>query len=144
MKSPITTSLRKQTPINKKAVPYMTANKSNFAYMKNRILLTLLLLTNIYNLMAQEDSYLWLEEVDGKKALDFVEQQNNATLNILTKQKEYQDIYNKNLTILNDTDKIAYPGIYGDLIYNFWQDKDHVRGIWRRTTKASYNTKNYS
>ena len=48
----------------------MTANKSNFAYMKNRILLTLLLLTNIYNLMAQEDSYLWLEEVDGKKAAE--------------------------------------------------------------------------
>jgi len=30
MKSPLTTSLRKQTPINKKAIPYMTANKSNF------------------------------------------------------------------------------------------------------------------
>jgi hypothetical protein len=25
MKSPLTTSLRKQTPINKKAIPYMTA-----------------------------------------------------------------------------------------------------------------------
>ena len=35
MKSPITTSLRKQTPINKKAIPYMTVNKSNFTYMKN-------------------------------------------------------------------------------------------------------------
>ncbi len=27
MKSPLTTSLRKQTPINKKAIPYMTAKK---------------------------------------------------------------------------------------------------------------------
>ena len=35
MKSPLTTSLRKQTPINKKAIPYMTVNKSNFTYMKN-------------------------------------------------------------------------------------------------------------
>jgi Peptidase family C25 len=34
MKSPLTTSLHKQTPINKKAIPYMTANKSNFTYMK--------------------------------------------------------------------------------------------------------------
>jgi hypothetical protein len=34
MKSPLTTSLRKQTPINKKAIPYMTINKSNFTYMK--------------------------------------------------------------------------------------------------------------
>jgi len=35
MKSPLTTSLRMQTPINKKAIPYMTANKSNFTYMKS-------------------------------------------------------------------------------------------------------------
>ena len=34
MKSPITTSLHKQTPINKKAIPYMTANKTTFTYMK--------------------------------------------------------------------------------------------------------------
>jgi hypothetical protein len=34
MKSPLTTSLRKQIPINKKAIPYMTINKSNFTYMK--------------------------------------------------------------------------------------------------------------
>ena len=86
MKSPLTTSLRKQTPINKKAIPYPTANKSNFAYMKNRILLTLLLLTNIYNLMAQEDSYLWLEEVDGKKALEFVEKQNKSKEIILARK----------------------------------------------------------
>ncbi|MGN6850716.1 MAG: prolyl oligopeptidase family serine peptidase, partial [Sphingomicrobium sp.] len=25
-------------------------------------------------------------------------------------------------------------------IYNFWQDADHVRGIWRRTSLASYST----
>jgi N-acetylglutamate synthase-like GNAT family acetyltransferase len=34
MKSPLTTRLRKQTPIDKKAIPYMTANKLNFTYMK--------------------------------------------------------------------------------------------------------------
>ncbi len=34
MKSPLTTCLRKQTPINKKAIPYLTSNKLNFTYMK--------------------------------------------------------------------------------------------------------------
>ena len=34
MKSPLTRSLRKQTPINKKAIPYMTVNISDFTYMK--------------------------------------------------------------------------------------------------------------
>ncbi|MCI9844456.1 S9 family peptidase [Flavobacterium pectinovorum] len=91
---------------------------------------------------AQEDPYLWLEEVDGKKALDFVEKENKATLDVLTNQSEYQDIYTKSLAVLNDTDKIAYPGVFGNYIYNFWQDSEHVRGIWRRTTKKSYYTKN--
>lgn len=28
----------------------------------------------------------------------------------------------------------------GDFVYNFWQDADHVRGIWRRTTLESFRT----
>jgi outer membrane protein len=42
MKSPLTASLREQTPINKKAIPYMTTNKINFTYMKRMLLLTFL------------------------------------------------------------------------------------------------------
>ena len=42
MKSPLTTSLRKQTPINKKAIPYMTANKSNCTYMKTKLFVLLI------------------------------------------------------------------------------------------------------
>ncbi|WP_243232097.1 prolyl oligopeptidase family serine peptidase [Flavobacterium pectinovorum] len=110
--------------------------------MKKSIIAFLFLLTNIYTMTAQEDPYLWLEEVDGKKALDFVEKENKATLDVLTNQSEYQDIYTKSLAVLNDTDKIAYPGVFGNYIYNFWQDSEHVRGIWRRTTKKSYYTKN--
>lgn len=91
---------------------------------------------------AQEDPYLWLEEVDGKKALEFVEKQNKSTVDFLTQQKNYEPIYNKCLAIINATDRIAYPDIKGDYIYNFWQDKEHVRGIWRRATKESYNSKN--
>jgi prolyl oligopeptidase len=110
--------------------------------MKKSTFLTLLLISNIFTLMAQEDPFLWLEEVDGKKALEFVEKQNKSSLDILTQQKDYQDIYDKSLAIINATDRIAYPSIYGSFIYNFWQDKDHERGIWRRTTKDSYNSGN--
>lgn len=91
-------------------------------------------------IQAQEDKYLWLEEVDGKKALEFVEKQNKATLAELSAEKDYQDIYNKNLAILNSTEKIAYPTIHGNYAYNFWKDADHVRGIWRRSTLESYKT----
>ena len=110
--------------------------------MKKSIIAFVFLFANFYTMNAQQDPYLWLEEVDGKKALEFVERQNKLTTDVLMKQKEYEDVYNKSLSVLNDTDKIAYPAIYGDLIYNFWTDKEHVRGIWRRTTKESYASNN--
>jgi prolyl oligopeptidase len=110
--------------------------------MKKSILIASLLFFNLFTLMAQEDPYQWLEEVDGKKALEFVEKQNKISQDIVTKQKDYKDIYDKSLAVFNATDRIAYPSIYGDYIYNFWQDATHVRGIWRRTSKESFNSGN--
>lgn len=93
-------------------------------------------------LKAQDDPYLWLEEVDGPKALEFVNKQNKTTLDRLSAVKEYQSIYDKSLEIYNSTERIVYPSMSGQYVYNFWQDKDHVRGIWRRTTKQSYENGN--
>ncbi len=87
---------------------------------------------------AQQDKYMWLEEVDGKKALEFAEAQSKATLDKLIKEKDYQSIYDKSLAVLNSTEKIAYPDIQGKYVYNLWKDKDHVRGIWRRCLLANY------
>src|SRR4030095_11049344 len=84
------------------------------------------------------DPYQWLEEVDSKKSLEWVEAQNKSTYDVLSKQPIYQNVYDKSLEIYNSTDRIAAPSIYGNYIYNFWQDKDHERGIWRRTSKADY------
>src|SRR5213592_1212230 len=44
--------------------------------------------------------------------------------------------------ILDSKDKIASPRILGNSLYNFWQDADHERGIWRRTTWVSYASAN--
>ncbi|WP_250434346.1 prolyl oligopeptidase family serine peptidase [Hanstruepera flava] len=102
------------------------------------LLLSGLLLCMSMSLYAQDDPYLWLEEVDGEKALDFVSTQNQKTIDKLTSTSYYQDIYDKALAIYNSTDRIAYPTTYGDYVYNFWKDKDHVRGIWRRTLRSDY------
>jgi prolyl oligopeptidase len=85
-----------------------------------------------------EDPYQWLEEVNGEKALEFVNQRNKATVEKLSVQKDYQKIYDKSLEIYNSNDRIVYPSVYDKVVYNFWQDKEHVRGIWRRTSKADY------
>ncbi len=85
-----------------------------------------------------EDPYMWLENVDSEKALEWVEKWNEKSLDVLTSQEDYQQLYEQNLEILNSTDRIASPSIYGDYIYNFWQDQEHERGIWRRTPRESY------
>ena len=89
---------------------------------------------------AQDDPYIWLENVDSQKALEFVKTQNKTTVNELSSEKNYQSIFDKSLEILNSNERIAYPSILGDFVYNFWKDKDHVRGIWRRASLESYSS----
>jgi prolyl oligopeptidase len=108
-----------------------------------KLFLSIILMTSItQKSIAQEDPYLWLEEVEGKKAMDFVIDQNKKTYEKFSQDSIYKSIYSKTLEILNSTDRIAFPSIIGNHIYNFWQDKEHVRGIWRRTTKESYLSNN--
>lgn len=101
------------------------------------VILSFVLLSNV-TMLAQEDPYIWLEEVDGKKALKFVETHNQSTLSVFKSHPKYKEIYDASLDILNSSEKIAYPGIRGEYVYNFWQDENHARGIWRRTKKSDY------
>lgn len=106
--------------------------------MKKLILVFTLLAVMTQIGHTQEDPYLWLEDVDGEKSLEWVEKWNEKSLAVLTAQPDYKSIYEKSLEIYNSTDRIASPSIVGDKIYNFWQDSDHERGIWRRTSLKSY------
>lgn len=94
------------------------------------------LLSNV--IFAQEDKFQWLEEVENPKALEWVGEWNKKSLEVLKNQNNYQSIYNKNLEIYNSNDRIADPTIYGDYIFNFWQDEKNPRGIWRRAAQKSY------
>ncbi|WP_372947712.1 prolyl oligopeptidase family serine peptidase [Mariniphaga sp.] len=84
------------------------------------------------------DSYQWLEEVENEKALEWVETWNEKSLNVITSQPDYENLYEKNLEILNSTDRIAEPSIRGEFVYNFWQDQQFQRGIWRRAKLETY------
>ena len=88
------------------------------------------------------DPNLWLEDKDGAKALAWVRQQNARTLPILTSDPHYANMYAEALKINQATDRIAFPRTIHGEIYNFWQDATHVRGIWRKTSLASYRTAN--
>jgi len=86
----------------------------------------------------EADAYLWLEDVEGEKALSWVKEKNEATLAVLKAQPMFEPTYQKALEILNSDRRIAYPSFQGDYIYNFWQDEKNERGLWRRTTPAEY------
>ena len=94
---------------------------------------------SLLNLMAQNnDPYLWLENVDDPKALEWVVGMNAQSTAAFESKPYYKENYDKILSVLNSTERIAAPGIYGDFIYNFWQDKTNPRGIWRRTSFDNY------
>jgi len=104
-----------------------------------KLVLTLLFLVIATVCVAEDvDPYLWLEEVDGEKALAWVKEKSAKDTAELEAVPEYKPIHEKLLQIYNDSDRIPDPEVEGTWVYNFWQDKDHVRGIWRRTTRAEY------
>jgi prolyl oligopeptidase len=84
------------------------------------------------------DPYLWLEQVDSDRAMDWVREQNAKTLSVLEHDSRYSALYADALSITQAQDRIPEPRFLGGQIYNFWQDAQHVRGIWRRTTLADY------
>jgi prolyl oligopeptidase len=87
---------------------------------------------------ADADPYLWLEQVEGEKALDWVRGQNARSLKILEGDERFKSLQEDALSILNSEERLALGQIHHGAVYNFWQDKTHVRGLWRRASVYSY------
>jgi prolyl oligopeptidase len=86
------------------------------------------------------DNFRWLEEITGARAMAWVKAENAKTAAVLEKDPRYAGIYNSALAMAQARDRLAYVRFLHGALYNFWQDSAHVRGIWRRTTLASYRT----
>ncbi|HVO44695.1 MAG TPA: prolyl oligopeptidase family serine peptidase [Steroidobacteraceae bacterium] len=106
-----------------------------------RPLMALLAATLLGSAVAKlTDPYIWLEQVDGKRAMTWVHAENNKTLAVLEKDPRYAGLYSDALAIAEARDRIPAPSSLDGSIFNFWQDSDHVRGILRRTSLESYRT----
>ncbi|CAN5882816.1 prolyl oligopeptidase family serine peptidase [soil metagenome] len=84
-----------------------------------------------------DDPYLWLEEVEGPRALAWVEAENARTLAAFGTAGFAAD-RDTLAAILDRPDKIPYIARRGPYFYNFWTDAAHPRGLWRRTTADSF------
>ena len=87
-----------------------------------------------------DDPYLWLEDVEGEAALAHVRAENARAEAALTASPRFAELRDQILEVLDSDDRIPMVVERGGLLYNFWTDAAHERGLWRRTTMESYRT----
>lgn len=84
-----------------------------------------------------DDPWLWLEGVDDPRALAWADAQTAATLARLDGPAFRAD-RDAVHALLDRPDNLPGVARRGGLLYNFWRDADHPRGLWRRTTLDRY------
>ena len=95
-------------------------------------------LNRIVKKVVSSDDYLFLEEIQGKKALAFSRAESKATLNHFKKDPRFQLLYKKNLKLLQSKDKLPSIKVDGEYIYNFWKDEKNPRGVLRRQKREDF------
>ena len=88
----------------------------------------------------EADPYLWLEDIEGERALNWVRRRNGHTLSALQSDPRFLPCRDEIYKQLSADDRIPFGSYEKGNIYNFWQDKNNVRGLYRRTTLDSYRS----
>jgi len=89
---------------------------------------------------APVDPFLWLEEVQGERALAWVHARNAESRAVLERHPRFAAMRSGFQAILDSADKIPQVSRRGAWFYNLWRDAAHPRGLWRRTSLASFST----
>jgi prolyl oligopeptidase len=84
------------------------------------------------------DPNLWLEELKSPKVDAWIAAENAKTTGVLQQDPRYQTLFDQALAIAEAKDRIPTPHFLAGAVYNFWQDAEHVRGLWRKTDLAEY------
>ena len=85
-----------------------------------------------------QDPYLWLEDVTGDEALNWVKARNAESGAELAESAAFASLKAGLLKIMDAKDRIAFVTKTGPYFYNFWRDEKNPAGLWRRTTLAEY------
>ena len=83
------------------------------------------------------DENLWLEDIHGEDAMNWVREHNERTDATLV-NPAYKALEARVLEVLDSKDRIPMVSKRGDWYYNFWRDETNPRGLWRRTSWESY------
>ncbi|MGH8253177.1 MAG: prolyl oligopeptidase family serine peptidase [Steroidobacteraceae bacterium] len=85
-----------------------------------------------------DDPFLWLEQVNEPRALDWVKAENAKTSAVLENDPRYATLHAAALALAQANDRIPEPAVMGGDIYNLWQDEHHAHGLWRHTGFADF------
>ncbi|MHB1272947.1 MAG: prolyl oligopeptidase family serine peptidase [Rhodanobacter sp.] len=85
-----------------------------------------------------DDPFRWLEDIHGTRSMTWVKAENAVTAKQFLDNAEFTKTRDSILEVLDSDARIPEVSRMGDYLYNFWRDKAHPRGIWRRTTLAEY------
>jgi prolyl oligopeptidase len=86
-----------------------------------------------------DDPYLWLEEIESARVLDWVEAQNAATSKRFLDEGVAAD--RRILKAIFDRpDNIPFPNRRAGRLFNPWRDAANPRGLWRTTTLGSFRS----
>jgi len=88
--------------------------------------------------LAPEDPFLWLEEVQGERALAWARERNALTRERLQAWSEFGATRDALRAILDSRARIPSVVRRGEWLYNFWQDAANPRGLLRRATLEEY------
>jgi prolyl oligopeptidase len=87
---------------------------------------------------SDDDPFLWLEDVHGAKALEWVKTQNQRSAGKLEADPRYEVYKREALAIFTAKDRISLPELRADGVDNTWQDDAHPHGLWRHASLKSY------
>ena len=85
-----------------------------------------------------DDDFLYLEEVQGERAMAFARAHDAVSERVLGADPGFGVLEERLRSIYSSKDKIPSPSVAHGSIRNFWTDGDHPRGLWRQTTLAEY------
>ncbi|WP_049974239.1 prolyl oligopeptidase family serine peptidase [Azospirillum sp. B4] len=85
-----------------------------------------------------EDSRAWMEDMNNPDALAWAKAETDRSTALLQADPRYPALLAEATAIAESKDRVPGVSFRGDAVYNFWQDADHVQGLWRTTTLASF------
>jgi prolyl oligopeptidase len=89
-----------------------------------------------------EDKYIWLEEVSSPRAMEWVNTENTRSMKVFESDPHWKPFVEEAVKLAGNPERLPVPALRGTEVYNSWRDKDHPRGVLRKTSVADYLSAN--